>query len=89
MSLTAHPFIVAAELSWKQECLGRANLGGHVAPPSPTGARDGTFPALCTAPLAGASRSGRGPPEAAEDRPAGSGQIRHPPHVGAHLRGAA
>ena len=29
MSLTAHPFIVAAELSWKQESLGRANLGGH------------------------------------------------------------
>jgi hypothetical protein len=27
MNLTAHPFVVAAELAWKQESLGRANLG--------------------------------------------------------------
>jgi hypothetical protein len=26
MNLTAHPLVVAAELAWKQESLGRANV---------------------------------------------------------------
>jgi hypothetical protein len=26
MNVTAHPLVVAAELAWKQESLGRANL---------------------------------------------------------------
>jgi hypothetical protein len=29
MNPTAHPLTVAAELSWKQESLGHANLAGH------------------------------------------------------------
>jgi hypothetical protein len=29
MNLTAHPLTVAAELSWKQESLGHANLAGR------------------------------------------------------------
>jgi hypothetical protein len=35
MNLTAHPLTVAAELAWKQESLGRANLAGqpHVRRP--------------------------------------------------------
>ncbi len=37
MSLTAHPFIVAAELSWKQESLGHSNLGGRPRPRRPRG----------------------------------------------------
>jgi hypothetical protein len=31
MNLIAHPLTVAAELSWKQDFLGRANLAGQAA----------------------------------------------------------
>ena len=30
MNLTAHPLVVAAELAWKQESLGHANLAGQL-----------------------------------------------------------
>jgi hypothetical protein len=46
MNLHAHPYIVAAELAWKQESLAHANLTDDVAAARRAGRAGGGRPAL-------------------------------------------